>query len=188
MLLLFRLPFLVLEAVVRQGARGLAAVAGLVRGGAEEEPWPPAETPMRPAPAEEATVVGAEERFGAAVAEEELEEEEAHPTAEEALRRRREREAVERAAPPVTEPPASAPLGAEAHVDSEPSLVESFGPPDDVAGPLTVDEPWEGYDGMPASAVVARMRGADEATRAVVGLYERTHKKRQTILRAARQT
>ena len=34
-------------------------------------------------------------------------------------------------------------------------------------------------------AIVARLRGADLATKAVVALYERGHKRRATVLRAA---
>jgi hypothetical protein len=75
------------------------------------------------------------------------------------------------------------------HVDSEPELVESFGPADDVggiSGAITVDEPWDGYAGQPASAIVARLRGADPATKAVVALYEGGHKNRATVIKATR--
>ena len=60
-------------------------------------------------------------------------------------------------------------------------LVESFGPADDVGATITVEEPWDGYAQQPAAAIVARLRGADPATKAVVALYERGHKARATV-------
>ena len=100
------------------------------------------------------------------------------PTAEEAIERRFAREA---AAPPA---PLRAVGDDDGHVDVEVEVVESFGPADDVGSALTVDEPWSGYDGQPASAIASRVRGADSATKAVVRLYEQQHKKRATVLRA----
>jgi hypothetical protein len=38
---------------------------------------------------------------------------------------------------------------------------------------------------MNAPEIVDRVRAADEAVRAVVLLYERSHRKRKTVLRAA---
>jgi hypothetical protein len=70
------------------------------------------------------------------------------------------------------------------HVETESTLVESFGSPGDVGSAISVDAPWDGYDAMAASAVVARVRGSDEATKAVVRMYEQQHKKRATVLRA----
>jgi hypothetical protein len=115
------------------------------------------------------------------------------PTAEEAIERRNAREAA--APPPPPPPPAPsrakappAPLRAvgddDGHVDVEVEVVESFGPASDVGSALTVDEPWSGYDGQPASAIASRVRSADTATKAVVRLYEQQHKKRATVLRA----
>lgn len=189
MLLFFRLPFVLLELLVRQGLRGLGTVIGLVRGheaGDGSAAAGPAPGFARPAeePAEAETGFGGDAGFGTGVEEPPAP---PPPTAEEAIRRRRDREAVERVAPPVSEPEPPAPLhvaGEGGHVDSEPTLVESFGPSEEVAGTIEVDEPWEGYDGMPATAVVARLRGTDDATKAVVRLYEQAHKQRQTILRA----
>jgi hypothetical protein len=49
---------------------------------------------------------------------------------------------------------------------------------------LRVEAPWDGYDAMKAGEIVARVRSADPAARAVVRLYEQTHKKRKSILDA----
>jgi hypothetical protein len=210
MQLLFRLPFVLLETFLRQGVRGLASLFRVVRGGDADEAF--STTPPRPSSpdfgsgtattdlagfaagrgtatqddltADDEAGVGGDEGFGADV------EEPAPPpppTAAEAIARREAREAEAVAAPPVQEPDEPAPVAGvedEDHVDAEPTLVESFGPSSDVGAALQVDEPWDGYDGMPATAVVSRLRGADDATKAVVRLYEQTHKKRQTILRA----
>lgn len=105
-------------------------------------------------------------------------------TADEALERRFTREA---AAAPVPDydaepPPASAAARVDAGDDVE--LVASVGPADDVSGTIVVQEPWPGYDEEPAKAVVARLRGADPATKAVVRLYEQQRKARATVLRA----
>lgn len=63
------------------------------------------------------------------------------------------------------------------------TLVESEG----AAAPsaqIRVDAPWSGYDTMKAAEIVARVKGGDEAAKAVVRLYEQTHKKRKSILEA----
>lgn len=67
--------------------------------------------------------------------------------------------------------------------DTGETLVESEG----AAAPsaqIRVDAPWNGYDAMKASEIVARVKDADDAARAVVRLYEQTHKKRKSILDA----
>ncbi|HEX8205554.1 MAG TPA: hypothetical protein VF587_05795 [Solirubrobacteraceae bacterium] len=67
--------------------------------------------------------------------------------------------------------------------DVEDELVETEG----AASPhatLRVDEPFAGYDKMKAADIVDRVRSGDEATKAVVRLYESTHKKRKSILAA----
>ena len=51
---------------------------------------------------------------------------------------------------------------------------------------LDVMAPWKGYEVQSAADIVARVRGADEATKAVVLLYEQGHKGRATVLKAAR--
>ncbi len=73
-------------------------------------------------------------------------------------------------------------------VDEEPELVAEFaerGAENGAGANATVDEPWEGYAKMKADAIVARLGEADLAELAVVELYEQTHGKRQTVLRAA---
>ena len=50
---------------------------------------------------------------------------------------------------------------------------------------LAVQAPWEDYDAQPAAEIVKRVRTGDEATKAVVLLYERGHKARESIIRAA---
>jgi hypothetical protein len=107
------------------------------------------------------------------------------PTADEAIARREEREPVETTGSVTPLRPISE--SRNGHVDTEPELVESFGPSDDVGdvgGTITVEEPWDGYASQSASAIVARLRGADAATKAVVALYERGHKNRATVLKA----
>ena len=50
---------------------------------------------------------------------------------------------------------------------------------------LRGDEPWPGYDEMTAQEIVARLRAGDDALAARVRDYERAHKDRATVLRAA---
>jgi hypothetical protein len=122
MVLFFRLPFLLLELVLRQGAGALRVLLRVARGDG-------ADTVVTPAP-----------------------------------------------------PPHA--VRDTGHVDREAAVVESVGPARDVAGTMTVDRPWDGYDTMAASAIVARLRDADSATRGVVRMYEQPHKRRATVLRA----
>ena len=49
---------------------------------------------------------------------------------------------------------------------------------------MHVDAPWEGYDEMKATEVVLRVRESPPAVRAMVRLYEETHKNRRSILDA----
>ncbi|HWH94792.1 MAG TPA: hypothetical protein VNT03_13110 [Baekduia sp.] len=107
------------------------------------------------------------------------------PTAEEAIERRRAREAAAAAAPDPEPPTPPRPIGDAGHVDREAAVVESLGPAEDVGGTITIDPPWPSYDRDSAEAIVERLRGADTATKGVVALYERAHKKRATVLRAA---
>ena len=59
---------------------------------------------------------------------------------------------------------------------------------DDSPGAVVhVDEPWDGYRSMSAPDVVDRLRVADEATKAVVLLYEEQHRGRKSVLDAARR-
>jgi hypothetical protein len=107
------------------------------------------------------------------------------PTAEEAIERRFAREAAEEAVPHPEPPTPLRPIHDTGHVSSEPEVVESFGEPNDVRGTIVIDEPWPGYDGDTAGAIVERLRGADGATKGVVALYERANKGRKTVLKAA---
>jgi hypothetical protein len=159
MLLLFRLPFLLLELVLRR-----------LFGRPEQERFAPTAAPARPpAPAAPATAPAPPP-----------------PTADEAIERRVAREAAEAAVSDLTPPTVLRPIGDGGHLDNGADpLVESFGPADDVGATITVEEPWDGYAQEPAAAIIARLRGADPATKAVVALYERGHKGRATVLRAA---
>jgi hypothetical protein len=56
--------------------------------------------------------------------------------------------------------------------------------PESPGAEIRVEEPWEGYRAMTAPDVVDRLRIADDATRAIVRLFESTHRKRKTILAA----
>jgi ferritin-like metal-binding protein YciE len=47
-----------------------------------------------------------------------------------------------------------------------------------------VDAPWAGYDDMKASEIVARVRAAPPAVKAMARLYEETNKRRKSILEA----
>jgi len=73
---------------------------------------------------------------------------------------------------------------APSHVDSEPVMAYEAGPGDEVGAELHVDAPWDGYDRMRAADIVDRLKVADEATRAVVRLYEAQGKARSSVLAA----
>lgn len=73
-------------------------------------------------------------------------------------------------------------------VDDEPELVEALAEPgaeDGAGAAVEVDEPWKDYGDMKADAVIARLREASAAELALVELYERSHRRRQTVLTAA---
>jgi hypothetical protein len=73
-------------------------------------------------------------------------------------------------------------------IDDEPELVAEVAEPgaeDGASAELEVDEPWDGYDDLAADDVIERIRQADAAELAVVELYERSHKRRRTVLAAA---
>jgi hypothetical protein len=160
MLLVFRLPFLLLELLLRRLL------------GREQQRFAPTATPERTSAPATAPPRGAD---GAPP-----------PTADEAIERRVAREAAEAAVSDMTPPTPLRPIGDAGHLDNGADpLVESFGPADDVGATITVEEPWDGYAQQPATAIIARLRGADPATKAVVALYERGHKRRATVMRAA---
>lgn len=169
MALLFRLPLLLLELLLRRliGWRDDDRVGPVVTDEAAR--------PMPPRPG----TPGAGPAFTGAAANGAP-----PPTADEALRRTAEREAEEIADPPPPPTPLR-PIGDAGHIETESTVVESFGDPDEVGGTITVDEPWPGYDRDPASAIVTRLGGADPATKGVVALYERSHKNRKTVIQAA---
>jgi hypothetical protein len=48
-----------------------------------------------------------------------------------------------------------------------------------------VDEPWQGYAAMNAPEIIDRLGVSDDAVKAVALLYERSHRARKTVLRAA---
>lgn len=82
-----------------------------------------------------------------------------------------------RPAPPPVEPP---PIP-----DEEAELVAEVGDPSDVGPAVHVEgEPFPGYDALRAPEIIARLRDADESTRAMVRLYEESNKQRRTILEA----
>jgi hypothetical protein len=96
-------------------------------------------------------------------------------------------------AEPIAAEPVAAPIDfdapseeelAPAHIDSDPALAYEAGPADDVGAEVHVDAPWDGYDRMRAADIVARLRSADDATRAVVRLYEQQGKARSSVLAA----
>jgi hypothetical protein len=181
MALLFRLPLMLLELLLRRlfGGDDDVRVAPVVTDEAARAAATPAPVPGPPRPPGGAAFTGAAANGTPP------------PTADEAIERRVEREAAEAVAPDPAPPTPLRPIGGAAaagHVDTEATIVESFGPAEDVGdlgGTITVDPPWPGYDHDSASAIVVRLRGADAATKAVVALYERGHKGRKTVLNAA---
>src|SRR3954468_23230643 len=199
MQLLFRLPLLLLEMLLRRGAEAVLGVVGLVRDDAGDDVVSPVQEPPAPTPPPGAAVGSRGRRppppppppaaptpppaapaYTAPPP----------PSAEEAMERRRsrEREAAETGNGSV-EPEAAArvrPVSDEtpSHVDREAEVVESFGPAEDVVATLQVDAPWDDYDKLPAAEIVSRLRDADPATKGVVRMYEQQHKKRATVLRA----
>jgi hypothetical protein len=91
------------------------------------------------------------------------------------------------AEPIILEPDAifdAEPVQEPAHVDREAELAYEAGPAEDAGAEVHVGAPWEGYDGMRAADIVARLKAADAATRAVVRLYEQQGKARTSILAA----
>ena len=160
---LLRLPLILLEMALRQGAGAVRDILRLVAGGAQPTAAPPVPDPA--AARREAEAVAA--------AEARARRPEARPRA--AARRR--------PAPAPAPPPAPAPE--PAHVSSGAETVASFGPAEDPSPTLEVQAPWSGYDSQPAAEIIKRIRAGDEATKAVALLYERGHKGRRSVIRAA---
>jgi hypothetical protein len=91
----------------------------------------------------------------------------------------------QRTRPTPIRPVEPTPKPAPAHVSEEAEQVASFGPSDDPGSTIEVQAPWPRYDEHSAAEVIKRVRSGDEATRAVVLLYERTHKARKSVIEAA---
>jgi len=162
---LLRLPLMLLDLLLRGAA---ATLRDFFRGRADAEP------PFSPEAEAEAAAAAEARRDAERVAAEEARAR--RPAARPGAARRRTRPV---APAPEPEPPA------EPHVSSEPETVASFGPSDEPGATLEVEAPWPNYDKHTAAEVVRRVRAGDEATRAVVLLYERTHKGRKSVLDAA---
>jgi hypothetical protein len=176
---LLRLPFILLEMALRQGAGAVKEIVRLVAGGDGDGSDRATATAERPGPDPTAA-----RREAQAVAAEEARARRPEARPRNAARRR---PAPAPAPPPVpaAEPEAEL-LGEEpSHVSREAETVASFGPADDPAPAIHVQAPWGGYDDQPAAEIVKRVRAADEATKAVVLLYERGHKRRASVIRAA---
>jgi hypothetical protein len=163
---------MLLELLLRGGASALKDLLRLLAGGAgDERPY----VPSPEAEAEAAAAASARreaERLAAAEAAAR------RPAARPGAARRRTR-------PTPMRPVAPAPEPAPAHVSEEAEQVASFGPSDDPGSTIEVQAPWKGYDGHSAAEVIRRVRSGDDATRAVVLLYERTHKARKSVIAAA---
>ena len=169
---LLRLPLILLEQALRGGLVALKELLRLAIAGSAGD-----ERPYVPSPEAEA------EAAAAATARRDAE----RVAAEEARARRaaaRPRAARRTTRPAPARPVAPAP-DPPRHVSSEPETVASFGPADEPGATLDVQAPWPGYDTHPAAEVVKRVRQGDEATRAVVLLYERSHKARKSVIAAA---
>jgi hypothetical protein len=70
---------------------------------------------------------------------------------------------------------------AEATADEDAALSLGSAEP---GATIRVDAPWEGYEKMRAPDIVTRIRASSDAEKAIVRLYESTHKKRKSILDA----
>jgi hypothetical protein len=169
--MLLRLPLMLLELLLRGGASLLKDLILRRLAGGDERPY----VPSPEAEAEAAAAASARreaERLAAAEAAAR------RPAARPSAVRQRPRPAPIRPVEPTPEP-------APAHVSEEAEQVASFGPSDDPGSTIEVQAPWPNYDGHSAAEVIRRVRSGDEATRAVVLLYERTHKARRSVIAAA---
>lgn len=97
--------------------------------------------------------------------------------------------------PPVPPPAASGPAvpavpptpGAK-QVDDEPVPVAEFAEPgaaDGAGAQISVEPPWDGYDGLTAAQIKQRLRDAESEVAAAVSLYEGLGRKRRSVLDAA---
>ena len=94
---------------------------------------------------------------------------------------------------PAVAPPRDIGAGPEippTHVSEGLQFVEAFAEPgaeEDVGAAVHVEEPWRGYAQMTADDVIVRLADATPAQLAVVALYEGVHRRRKTVLAAARR-
>jgi hypothetical protein len=80
-----------------------------------------------------------------------------------------------------------APTTEVAHVSEEPTLAREEAEPgaeDGAGASITVRAPWEGYEGLSAKVVIARLSDASPEELATIQLFEGTHRKRRTIIEA----
>lgn len=93
--------------------------------------------------------------------------------------------------PAAAVPPEPVELAEEPiHVSEEPELVSEVAEPgaeEGAGAQIRVLEPWEGYAGMTARDVVARLATAKATELAAVELYERSHRSRRTVLAAVQR-
>jgi type IV secretory pathway VirB10-like protein len=99
--------------------------------------------------------------------------------------------------PPVAAPPPAPELSPEPPIEVVPDLTrgeaarireaerEAETTEDSPGAVVHVDEPWQGYKAMKAPEIIDRLRVSDDAVKAVVLLYEGSHRGRKTVLRAA---
>ena len=59
------------------------------------------------------------------------------------------------------------------------------GAEDGAGAELEIEEPWEGYSQQDARTILRRLGPAGSEALAAVELYERTHRKRRSVLAAA---
>jgi hypothetical protein len=85
--------------------------------------------------------------------------------------------------PPAPSPHANDLTSADAARIRE-SEREAQSSPDGPGPELRVEAPWPDYDAMNVGQVLDRLTGTDQTTRAMVRLYEETHKNRKGVLRA----
>jgi hypothetical protein len=74
-------------------------------------------------------------------------------------------------------------------VSKQPVLVPEVDESDAAEGPgaeIRVAKPWDGYSRMKATEIIARLGNASSEELAVVQLYEESHRRRKTVLQAAR--
>jgi outer membrane biosynthesis protein TonB len=81
-------------------------------------------------------------------------------------------------------PTGGTPVSPTAPADED-DVVYSAGPERDVAATIHVEAPFDDYDKLSAQDLVARLRTADDATKAAVALYEGSSRKRKSVLAAA---